>query len=57
MSILSEESIRKYQAIYKKEFGKEISHEEAREQGERLVGFFKLLYEIDKRNKNNKKNE
>lgn len=51
----SKEAIKEFKQIYKKEFGKEISDQEAYEQGSRLVNFFKLLYEIDSRGKNEKK--
>lgn len=42
---LSEKAIKEYQAIYKKEFGKEISHADAADGGERLVRIFKLLFD------------
>ena len=48
---LSDEAISEYQKILKEDYGKEISREEAYEQGLRLVEFFDLLYKIDKRNK------
>lgn len=43
--MLSQESIRKYQAIYQKVFGQEINEEEAKKQGERLVRFMKIVLE------------
>ena len=49
---LSDESIEKYQKIFREYYGKEISKEEALEQGLRLVNFMKLLIEIDNQNKN-----
>ena len=49
--MLSKESIKEYQRIYKKQFGKKISEKEASEQGARLVEFFKVLYSIDKKYK------
>lgn len=48
---LSKEAIEEYKKIYKEVKGKEISDEEAREQGTRLVNFFELLFKIDSRNK------
>jgi hypothetical protein len=42
--MLSDKAIEKYRRIYKKEYGKEISTEEAREQGENLVRLFKVIY-------------
>ncbi|MFH1694554.1 MAG: hypothetical protein ABH880_02255 [Patescibacteria group bacterium] len=49
---LSREEIEEFQTIYKKEFGKEISYEEASESAHNLVNFFSLLLDIDRRNKN-----
>ncbi|MCK5332443.1 hypothetical protein KAJ41_01100 [Candidatus Parcubacteria bacterium] len=46
---LSDKSIKEFQEIFKKEYGKEISYDEAAESGERLVGFFKLLYDCEVR--------
>jgi len=46
---LSQKSIDKYKKIYKKVYKEDITNAEAREQGERLVGFFKILIDIDKR--------
>jgi hypothetical protein len=42
--MLSDEQIRKYQEIYKNRFGKEISREEAYEQGIKLIRLIKLTY-------------
>jgi len=42
--MLSNKQITKYQMIYKKRFGKEISREEAYEQGVKLVRLIKLIY-------------
>lgn len=42
---LSQKSIDEYKKIYKED----ITDAEAREQGERLVRFFKILIEIDER--------
>ena len=52
--MLSEKSIQKFKKIFKEDYGVEYSDEEAREASENLVGFFDLLYKIDKRNKNKK---
>ena len=48
---LSDKEIKEYQRIFKKYYGKEISKQEALEQGLRLVNFMKLLIEIDLQNK------
>ncbi len=42
--MLSNEQIEKYQAIYKKYYGKEISREEAYEQGIKFIRLIKLIY-------------
>ena len=46
------------QKITKEKEGRELSYEEAREGADNLVGFFDLLFKIDRRNsnKNNIKN-
>lgn len=41
--MLSEEDVKKFQEIYKKEFGKEINKKEALEQGTKLVNLMKIL--------------
>jgi hypothetical protein len=48
---LSNEAVAEFKEIYKNEFDKEMSDAEARESGERLVGLFKLLLEIDRRDR------
>lgn len=48
---LSKEAIEEYKKIYKKVEGKEISDEEAREQGTRLINLFRLLLKIDNEEK------
>lgn len=53
--MLSKKSIEEYKRIYKKEFGKEISDEEALEQGTRLVNFFEILHKINVEDKIRKK--
>jgi len=53
--MLSKESIEEYKKIYKDKFGKEISDQEALEQGTNLLNFFKLLYDCDRREQGWKK--
>ena len=43
MISMSNEAINEYQQIYKKNFGKTVSFEEARKQGERLIRLFQLI--------------
>jgi len=52
---LSDKSIQEYKDIFKKEYGQDLTDAEAREQGERLVLFFKTLIDIDRRVKSNTK--
>ena len=58
MTALSKQAIFEYQAIYKKQFGKEISLEDAQEQATKLLRLFKLIYQpiskkwITNKNKN-----
>jgi hypothetical protein len=42
--MLNNEQIVKFQALYKQQFGKEISHEEANEKGATLVRLVSLIY-------------
>ena len=42
--MLSDEQITKYQTLYKKRFGKEISRGEAYEQGAKLIRLIELIY-------------
>jgi len=42
---LSEKAIKEFQEIYKKEYGKEITYEDAAEAGRNLVGLFEILYD------------
>ena len=44
---LSDKSIKKFQEIFRKEYGKESSYEKAAQLGERLVGLFKVLYDCE----------
>ncbi len=48
---LPDKSIEEFKEIWKKEYGTEITDAEARHYGEDLVGFFKILIDIDKNNK------
>lgn len=57
ITALSDKEIGEYRKIFKKYYGKEISKQEALEQGLRLVNFIKLLIEIDKQNKNSTNEE
>ncbi len=41
---LSNKAIQEYKKIFKEEYSQELTDTEAREQGERLVGFFEILY-------------
>ncbi|MFC1625868.1 hypothetical protein ACFL1Q_02420 [Patescibacteria group bacterium] len=42
--MLSDKAIKEFKDIFKKEYGQDLTNSEAREQGERLVGFFDILY-------------
>ena len=42
--MLSDEQIKKYQTLYKSRFGREISREEAYEEGAKLVRLIELVY-------------
>ncbi|MFA6145933.1 MAG: hypothetical protein WC697_01195 [Patescibacteria group bacterium] len=53
--MLSKKSLKEFKKIYKKEFGEEISDQEAFKQGTNLVNLFKLLYEVDHRERGWKK--
>jgi len=48
---LSKESMEEFKKIWKKEFKEEISNQKAYEEGARLINFFKLLYEINSKEK------
>jgi hypothetical protein len=45
MREITQKEIEEYKQIYKKEYGKEITDEEAREAGQNLVRFAEILYE------------
>ena len=42
--MLTTQEVTKYQQIYKKVFGEEISEEEARKQGTNLIELYKTVY-------------
>ena len=42
--MLSDDQIIKFQALYKKHFGEEITREEAYEQGAKLIRLVRLVY-------------
>lgn len=42
--VLSDDDIRKFQDIYREQFGKEISKEDAYEQGIKLLGLMSVVY-------------
>ena len=42
--VLSDENIREFQTLYKEHFGEEISVEDARESGSKLLRLISLLY-------------
>ena len=48
---LSDESLEEFQRIWKQDYGKEITKEEARLYGDRLVDFFKILMDMDQKPK------
>lgn len=51
---ISEKSIKEFQDIFEKKYGKRLSREEAIESANNLLRFFKLLYKIDCRKKKSK---
>lgn len=46
---LSPEAIQEFKQIYREEYGEEISDDEAREVGTRLVRVFKVICEVEAR--------
>ena len=42
--MISPEAIKEFQEIYKKKYGKELTHEEAVEASRNLLGLFEILY-------------
>jgi len=45
--MLPDKAIKEFQEICKQEYGKDLSGDEAKDAGERLVRLFQLLYEAD----------
>ncbi len=45
---LSEKAVKEFKEVWKKEYGVELTDDEARESSENLLGFFRLLMEIDR---------
>ncbi len=45
------EGLKEFKKIYKEEYGTDLTDEEANKEGSNLLNFFKLLIEIDRRNK------
>lgn len=43
--MLSDKLVQEYKDIFKKEYGQDLNDAEARDQAERLAGFFKILYD------------
>ncbi|MCK5475456.1 MAG: hypothetical protein KAI71_02650 [Candidatus Pacebacteria bacterium] len=49
--MISEEQLKKYKDIYRKKFGKEISDQEALEQGTKLISLMEIIYKPITKNK------
>jgi hypothetical protein len=49
--MLSDKAVQEFKDIFKKEYGKDLTDSEAREQGERLIKYFELLIKIDQKDK------
>ncbi len=49
--MLPEEAIKEFQEIHKKEFGVELSQEDAREKAENLIELFRVVYGSTKNDK------
>lgn len=52
--MISKENMEKFKKLFKEEYGVEYTDQEAYEAASNLVGFFKLLHEIDIRDKREK---
>jgi len=52
--LLSEKSIKEFQDIFEKKYGKRLNREEAIESANNLLRFFELLYKIDCKKKQSK---
>jgi len=50
----AEETIKRFQDIFEKKYGKKLSQEEALESMNNLLEFFSLLLKIDRRNEKDK---
>jgi hypothetical protein len=48
--MLPDDAIEEFREIYKKQYGEELSEEEARERAERLFGLVKAVYSPNKKN-------
>ena len=46
---ISEETVKRFQEIFKKDYGRKLSKKEASEAAYNLLGFFDLLLKIDRR--------
>lgn len=53
--MLSDKAVQEFKDVFKKEYGQELTDAETREQGERLLTFFKTLIEIDQRTRSKPK--
>ncbi len=47
---ISEETIKDFQEMFKKDYGEKLSKQEAFDAAYNLLGFFSLLLEVDMRN-------
>ncbi|MBU0686774.1 MAG: hypothetical protein KKB81_02820 [Candidatus Margulisbacteria bacterium] len=55
--MLTNDQIKQFQILYKNRFGVEISGKEARENGERLIGLVRAVYQPKAVSKNHIKTE
>lgn len=55
MITLSDKAVKEYQKIFKKEYKQDLSLEEAREQGTRLVNLFDILMRVERKQQTTKK--
>ncbi len=51
----SKENVEEFKEIFQKEYGRKLTDEEANESAYSLLNFFKLLLEVDERNKRQEK--
>jgi len=54
---LSKEQVEKFRKLFKEEYGKEYTYKETYEATSNLLGFFGLLWRIDRRIKNEKQKD